>query len=247
MFRKEMLRLNEKIVPFLICARDPNRQLLCHRLLILFITFLVYTTYHTSRKPMSVVKSKLYLNETSTENWYPFEGHNGRSLLSLLDAVYWGSYAIFMFITGFLCERSDLRLFLSISLTLCGILCIMQGFAFTFNIHSLSYFVVMQLLNGAMQTTGWPTVIAIVGGWFSDSKRGLIFGIWNFHTSLGNILGLTIAGIFVDYNWGLSFQVPGFLCILVGLIVFLFVVPSKLLCLSIRSKIENFHFAFRTK
>ncbi|KPM08025.1 sugar phosphate exchanger 2-like protein [Sarcoptes scabiei] len=225
MFRKEMLRLNEKIVPFLICARDPNRQLLCHRLLILFITFLVYTTYHTSRKPMSVVKSKLYLNETSTENWYPFEGHNGRSLLSLLDAVYWGSYAIFMFITGFLCERSDLRLFLSISLTLCGILCIMQGFAFTFNIHSLSYFVVMQLLNGAMQTTGWPTVIAIVGGWFSDSKRGLIFGIWNFHTSLGNILGLTIAGIFVDYNWGLSFQVPGFLCILVGLIVFLFVVP----------------------
>lgn len=31
--------------------------------------------------------------------------------------------------------------------------------------------------------------MATVGKWFGNSKKGLIFGIWNSHTSLGNILG----------------------------------------------------------
>lgn len=42
---------------------------------------------------------------------------------------------------------------------------------------------------GIAQTSGWPGTVAIVGKWFGNAKKGLIFGIWNSHTSLGNILG----------------------------------------------------------
>ena len=33
------------------------------------------------------------------------------------------------------------------------------------------------------------------------SRRGLIMGIWNSHTSVGNILGSAIAGIWASSEW----------------------------------------------
>lgn len=53
---------------------------------------------------------------------------------------------------------------------------------------------------------------------------GLIFGIWNSHTSIGNILGTLIAGYYVESNWGNSFIVPGLIMALMGFLVFLFLV-----------------------
>ena len=51
-------------------------------------------------------------------------------------------------------------------------------------------------------------------------------GIWNSHTSLGNIFGTLIAAAFVSVNWGLSFIVPGLVIAGVGVIVFFFMVPD---------------------
>lgn len=185
---------------------------------------MIYTTYHLSRKPMSVVKSRLENNKTG---WEPFNKENGKTLLSVMDGLYWGTYAICMFITGFLAERSNIRYFLSGALILCGIMCIINGLANPFQIHSVAFFIIIQILNGAVQTSGWPSVIAIVGSWFSSSKKGLIFGVWNSHTSVGNILGLAIAGAFVDNDWSFSFIVPGLICIGMAIVTFLFVIPSK--------------------
>lgn len=52
-------------------------------------------------------------------------------------------------------------------------------------------------------------------------------GIWNSHTSVGNILGSLIAGVFVSSAWGLSFIVPGIIIAAAGVICFLFLVESK--------------------
>ncbi|RUS73793.1 hypothetical protein EGW08_018452, partial [Elysia chlorotica] len=59
-------------------------------------------------------------------------------------------------------------------------------------------------------------------------RRGLIMGIWNAHTSVGNMLGSVIAGAFVETNWGLSFIVPGIIIGAMGILVFLFLVPREL-------------------
>ena len=64
---------------------------------------------------------------------------------------------------------------------------------------------VPQILAGATQATGWPSVLALMGNWFGRSKRGLIMCTWNIHTSIGNILGSLVSGLFVDNDWGLSF------------------------------------------
>ncbi|CAG2057808.1 unnamed protein product, partial [Timema podura] len=92
--------------------------------------------------------------------------------------------------------------------------------------------VTTEILAGIVQTTGWPGVVSAVGKWFGKEKRGLIFGIWNSHTSIGNILGSVIAGEFVETNWGVSFIVPGAIIAFGGFIIFLFLVenPSNVHC-----------------
>jgi OPA family glycerol-3-phosphate transporter-like MFS transporter 1/2 len=90
------------------------------------------------------------------------------------------------------------------------------------------------------QATGWPGVVSVMANWFGKGRRGLIMGLWNSHTSLGNILGSLIAGAFVQvlplplhslpplpsqHNWGLSFTVPGLIIAGMGFTNFLLLVP----------------------
>lgn len=145
-----------------------------------------------------------------------------------MDSFYLFSYAFFMFFSGFLAERFNLRYFLSLGMILSGCMTYLYGIAFYYNIHNFWYFFWVQVICGAVQSTGWPAVVAAVAHWFGPkSSRGVIFGFWNSHTNLGNIAGAMIAGAFVEYNWGLSFIVPGAVIAVVGFIIFLFLTPCK--------------------
>nr|CAI5817052.1 unnamed protein product [Callosobruchus analis] len=65
-----------------------------------------------------------------------------------------------------------------------------------------------------------------MGNWFGKSKRGLIFGMWNSHTSIGNILGSLISAQYVEKDWALSFMIPGLYIGVVGFVIFLFLVTN---------------------
>lgn len=227
-----------------------------HKALVLCITFIAYTCYHMGRRPLSIVKNVLNRNCSGVHqvalfdqiedvtyfeyesissfsddptwcDWAPFNNDStANQLLALLDSAFLFSYAFFMFFSGFLADRCNLRYFLSAGMVLSGLLLYAFGLAFYFNIHSITYFVVVQILSGAIQTTGWPSVVTCIGNWFDQSSRGSIFGFWNSNTNLGNILGATIAGYFVERSWGLSFIVPGFIMLSSGVLVFLFLVPK---------------------
>lgn len=54
---------------------------------------------------------------------------------------------------------------------------------------------------------------------------GFIFGVWNSHTSLGNILGTTLASYYIERDWGMSFIMPGLVMGICGLIIFAFLAP----------------------
>jgi sugar phosphate permease len=71
-----------------------------------------------------------------------------------------------------------------------------------------------------------------MSNWFGKKKRGLIFGLWNSHTSIGNILGSLIAAEYVETDWSLSFIIPGLIIGVVGFVLFLFLVvnPSDVGC-----------------
>lgn len=52
-------------------------------------------------------------------------------------------------------------------------------------------------------------------------------GVWNSHTSVGNILGSLIAGVYVSSDWGMSFIVPGLIIASTGILCFFFLVESQ--------------------
>ncbi|XP_012280932.1 glucose-6-phosphate exchanger SLC37A2 isoform X2 [Orussus abietinus] len=226
------------------CPQCRFNRMAWHRGGILALTYLGYTCYHMSRKPISVVKNVLSLNCSSLSpppdipindtnrdtwcDWAPFDTEDAPALLGTLDSAFLFAYAAAMFLSGFVAERVNLRYFLSFGMLGSGISCYLFGLARSYNIHSLWYFVLVQALGGVFQTSGWPGVVTVVGNWFGKGKRGFIFGVWNSHTSLGNILGSLIAAEFVEIDWGLSFMVPGAVMGFAGFILFLFLAPNPM-------------------
>lgn len=209
-----------------------NRQL-WYRTSVLVLTYIAYTCYHLSRKPLSVAKAVLHPNCTSTSrndcsSWIPFNGTDADAaeVFGELDSAFLFSYAIAMFASGFIAERFNLRYFLSLGMLLSGIFSYLFGLAKVYNIHNVMYFLLVQIAAGICQTSGWPGVISVLGNWCGKSKRGLTFGIWNSHTSVGNILGSLIAASFVETDWSLSFIYPGLIIALGGFLIFLFLVVS---------------------
>ncbi len=49
-------------------------------------------------------------------------------------------------------------------------------------------------------------------------------GVWNAHTSVGNILGSAVAAACLSWGWGWAFLIPGAALAFAGLIVWLFLV-----------------------
>jgi len=210
--------------------------------LILVLTYFTYAFYHLSRKPISIVKNVLNRNcseltppewviitDDNKDNWCdwaPFDTIHAQTLLGTLDSCFLFAYAIGVFVSGFIAERANLRYFLAFGMLASGILTYLFGLGYSLNIHSAAYYFIILTLAGFAQSTGWPGVVTAVGNWFGEGKRGLIFGIWNSHTSVGNILGSLIAGYYVDINWGMSFIIPGLLIAIMGFINFLFLAPD---------------------
>lgn len=219
--------------------KPPHKTLIFHQITVFFITFFAYASFHTSRKPPSIVKSvlgpEIQSNSSSVEwnisspidtGWAPFNGPQGTHRLGELDLAFLSSYAIGMYFSGHFGDRIDLRLFLVFGMLGSGVSTIIFGLGYWLNVHELGFFMGVQIVCGLFQSIGWPCVVSIVGNWFGKAKRGLIMGVWNSHTSVGNIIGSVVASAVLEYGWGWSFVVPGVLVILVGILVFFFLVVN---------------------
>ncbi|KAL7981483.1 hypothetical protein Chor_002379 [Crotalus horridus] len=193
-----------------------------YRGLILVLTFLCYTTFHLSRKPISIVKSELHYNcsslgsrpnnasnSTTWCDWKPFDQDNYKELFGALDNAFLVAYAIGMYISS----KSESLSCSQVGFSASDFLC-----ATTSPEACCSVAYLLPYLDWA--TTGISTSYG-TSYWY---RRGLIMGIWNSHTSVGNILGSLIAGIWVSTAWGLSFIVPGIIIALMGVICFLFLI-----------------------
>lgn len=221
-----------------------------HQAIVIVVTFFAYASYHATRKTTSIVKSSLNPESSSQlgfsfsfshwpvkpilrgtvesqssaiggEGWAPFNGPDGSSVLGQIDLAFLAVYSLGLFFSGHLGDRLNLRIFLTMGMLGTGLFTMLFGFAYWWNIHSFYYFLIVQMFAGVFQSTGWPSVVAVVGNWFGKKKRGLIMGIWNGHTSVGNISGSLIASALLEYGWGWSFAIPGLVIVFFGLVVFL--------------------------
>ncbi|KAA8539801.1 hypothetical protein F0562_026493 [Nyssa sinensis] len=233
-------------IQFLDYIKKSSLSFKAHQAIVLIVTFLAYTSYHATRKTMSIVKSALdpqssnvglkffpfqraYFQEPTESRkvswmigsgWAPFDSSEGTALLGELDVAFLSIYAVGMYFSGHLGDRMNLRILLTVGMVGTGLFTLLFGVGYWANIHVFYYYLIVQMLAGLFQSTGWPSVVAVVGNWFGKSKRGLIMGIWNAHTSVGNITGSLIASALLKYGWGWSMVVPGLVIAFFGFVVF---------------------------
>ncbi|KAM4558007.1 glucose-6-phosphate exchanger SLC37A1 isoform 2-T2 [Odontesthes bonariensis] len=238
-----------------------------YRALTFVLTFLLYTSFHLSRKPISIVKSELHKNCSSAGelatmtssssgnqepslpslhtdmdcSWKPFDKSNYKQLLGAMDYSFLCAYAVGMYLSGIIGERLPIRLYLTVGMLSSGLFTCLFGLGYIYDIHNLAFYISVQVVNGLVQTTGWPSMVTCIGNWFGKGRRGLIMGLWNSHTSVGNILGSLIAGYWVSSNWGLSFIVPGLIIAAMGVVCFLFLIehPNDLKNMSAQNLSRN--------
>ncbi|XP_040401329.1 glucose-6-phosphate exchanger SLC37A1 isoform X2 [Cygnus olor] len=231
-----------------------------YRAFIFTLTFFLYASFHLSRKPISIVKGELHKHcaashevelssyreyaaqiqpvkkpsNASRCGWEPFDKNNYKQLLGALDYSFLCAYAIGMYLSGIIGERLPIRYYLTVGMLASGLFTAMFGLGYFYNIHNLWFYIMAQIANGLVQTTGWPSVVTCIGNWFGKGRRGLIMGIWNSHTSVGNILGSLIAAYWVSTCWGLSFVMPGVIIAVMGIFCFLFLIehPKDVSCSS---------------
>ena len=79
--------------------------------------------------------------------WAPFNHHNGKEFLGYEDLAFLSLYALGMYVMGYAGDRMDLRLFLTGGMVFSGVFAAMIGFAKSREIHSLLYFLVMQVMS----------------------------------------------------------------------------------------------------
>ncbi|KAL6549637.1 hypothetical protein OROHE_008368 [Orobanche hederae] len=190
--------------PGLILFGTPERSHKFHQFLVLLLTFTAYAAFHASRKPPSIVKSilttpinQILVNNATTKAAAASDSEQDQSK-STQNSFHenepgWAPF------DG---PRGPHRLGeLDLSFL-------------------LAYAIVV--FCGLFQSIGWPCVVAVVGNWFGKSKRGLIMGIWNSQTSVGNIIGSIIASSVLGFGWGWSFILPGSLIILIAVLIYFF-------------------------
>jgi len=155
---------------------------------------------------------------------------DGGVLLGVLDTVFLASYTVGLFFSGYLGDVLDLRYFLSFGMFGSALSMFFMGLAYAWKIHALSYFIILNVLFGFFQSIGWPSVVAVMGSWFGHGERGLVMGIWNAHTSFGNILGSVLAagaigvGMYHE-DWPLGYALPGILMAVAAFFVFVTLIP----------------------
>ncbi|NXP38391.1 G6PT2 protein, partial [Leiothrix lutea] len=213
-----------------------------YRAFIFSLTFLLYASFHLSRKPISIVKGELHKHcasqaeldsykeyaaqiqpvkkpfNASQCGWEPFDKSNYKQLLGALDYSFLCAYAVGMYLSGLIGERLPIRYYLTGGMLASGLFTAMFGLGYFYNVHNLWFYIMAQVGTVLIQTQRCHTV-----GW-----RGLIMGVWNSHTSVGNILGSLIAAYWVSTCWGLSFVVPGVIVALMGVVCFLFLIEPKI-------------------
>ena len=194
------------------------------------LTFLSYAFYHAGRQPYSTTRSALQPPDNSTwttSGYAPFNTDDGGFYLGALDAVFLVAYAVGLFVAGPLGDRLNLRLFLGIGMLGSGACLALVGMYYYLHVHSVLLFAAADLLAGFFQATGWPGCVVVMTRWFDRAHMGTIMGVWNAHSSVGNILGKYIGAGFQDaFGWQWAFLGIGLLVSAVGVVQLLLLRPG---------------------
>jgi len=232
-----------------VSPQHAAKKELFYKVLIFLLTYFTYVCYHIAKRPIAIIENSIKFIDCSNNNedgeelpcrfaWVSeMEGQKEAANVKTISYMMFGytaSYAFFMFFSGMIAERMNLRYYLSFGLLLTALSDYLFGFAHTVGIHHIWYFYFSMIFLGMVNSTGWPGVVTCLTNWLGKSgfgticgkgTRGTMMGIWNSHLYLGNVVGLSISSYYADQDWALSFMYPALIVSVMGGVIYLFLIP----------------------
>ena len=205
---------------------------------VFFLTFTSYALYHLVRKTLSYVKSTIVKEWTpstasvcSAGGCFPddtwsrpnlfLDHESAEAFLGILNATFLFAYAVGLYLSGMVADRIDLRIFLTIGMCLSAVVIFIFGPVLEWSgSYSQPAYITLMVLNGLLQSTGWPCGVAVMGNWFGKSSRGLVLGLWSASPSLGSIVGALMVSTVVGYGYEYAFMLSSCSLFAGGLVVF---------------------------
>ena len=221
-----------------------------HHISTFVLTFFGFAFFIACRKTFSNIKDPLQKELTASPKiscpkpfsnqscfLQPYDRWNKRHLydsmddadvfFGTLDAIFLFSYAIGLYLSGMIGDRVNLRLVLSFGMCMSSIAFFFFGFVSEIvGVYNKYYYGIFYMLNGLLQSTGWPTTVAIMGNWFSKSTGGLVFGFWSANSQFGNIIGSVMVASVLNYGYEYGVLVTSFLLFCGGVMIFFCIVPK---------------------
>ncbi|MDR0977712.1 MAG: MFS transporter [Endomicrobium sp.] len=138
------------------------------------------------------------------------------------------TYGVGKFLSGLLVDRCSIRSFLAIGLLGSSITTLFFGF-----FSSLPVLTFLWGLNGAFQSTGFPSCAKGIVYWFSQNERGTY---WTLHSS-SKTGGIALIGLMSTLfiwagHWRYTFSIPALLGVIVSVLLF-FTLTDKPQCVGL--------------
>src|SRR5580692_8142561 len=169
---------------------------------VLLLSLFGYATFYFVRKNLGVAM--------------PFMGKElgiTKEQLGLFLTLHGVIYGVSKFGNGFLADRSNARVFMSVALLASALLNLWFGVSMTVLAFGLIW-----MFNGWFQGMGFPPCARLIANWFPPSRFATKFSIWNMSHNVGSIgivllCGFLVSGTCFAPNWRLCFFVPAAIAI----------------------------------
>ncbi|CAL1526632.1 unnamed protein product [Lymnaea stagnalis] len=214
-----------------------------HKAAVFVLTFFSYALFHANRKAFSNVKSStaaVWTPHNLTDRrlqpedlWYSHDlfatEDDAEKFEGVLDTAFMLAYAVGLFLNGYIGDRVNMRILLAVGMGSTSVLVFVFGCIAEWTLFYNKYFyAVIWIVNGLMQSTGWPVVVACMGNWFGQSSRGVLLGLWSSCASVGNIIGALLVSSVLSYGYQYAFLVTSAILLSGSFIVLFGLIPSPI-------------------
>lgn len=230
--------------------RSVSKKYTLQHLSVFTLTFFCYAFFHATRKVFPNSKPTLeeewspahHVTDDDKKTWLAVyikanttwetrhlchTKTDAEDLLGDLDTAFMFSYAFGLFFSGIIGDRYNPRYVLSIGMCSSAVVvfafgCLVEWFHY----YNRVLYISLWALNGLLQSSGWPTVVAVMGNWFGKSSRGFVLGLWSACASVGNIIGEQMVKYTLDFGYNYCFLVSSGVLFSGGVLMLFALVPK---------------------
>lgn len=171
------------------------------------ITWLAYAGFYLCRKNLSVLIPVLESTRAIT-----------KLQLANIVFLYSVAYAAGQFLIGPVSDRYGPRRIVTLGLLTSAAANLAMGLTGLY-----PWLLLLGLINGLAQSTGWPALVKNMAAWFAPAQRGVVMGWWTTNYVAGGFLATVIAAWAISHPgplapWRAGFISPALLLIVVAIL-----------------------------